>query len=159
MTHDLDSQAGHFEQKFAGYYSLPMTNKAVSASVRKKLERAASKVMKNAHAPYSNFHVGAAILLTNGKIFSGCNVENASYGMTNCAERTAIFSAVAALGPKIEIRAVAVANDHDVPCSPCGACRQVIYEFGPDARIFFQGATGPKQAHITQLLPEGFRLK
>ena len=128
-------------------------------ALRKKLEQAAVKVMKNAHAPYSKFHVGAAILLTNGKIFSGCNVENASYGMTNCAERTAIFSAVAQLGPKIEIQAVAVANDHGVACSPCGACRQVIYEFGPDATIFFQGATGPKQAHITELLPEGFRLQ
>ena len=91
--------------------------------------------------------------------FSGCNVENASYGMTNCAERTAIFSAVAELGPKIEIRAVAVVNDHGVPCSPCGACRQVIYEFGPDATIFFEGTNGPKQAHITELLPEGFRLQ
>ena len=130
-----------------------------SAEVRKKLERAASKVMKNAHAPYSNFHVGAAILLTNGKLFSGCNVENASYGMTNCAERTAIFTAVAELGPDIEIRAVAVTNDHGVACSPCGACRQVIYEFGPDATVFFRGASGPKQAHITELLPEGFRLK
>jgi cytidine deaminase len=136
-----------------------MPPKPISAATRKKLEAAARKVMRNAHAPYSNFHVGAAILLTNGKIFSGCNVENASYGMTNCAERTAIFSAVAALGPKIEIRAVAVANDHGVPCSPCGACRQVIYEFGPDATIFFQGKNGPKQAHITELLPEGFRLK
>jgi cytidine deaminase len=133
--------------------------KPISPAIRKKLLEAAVKVMKNAHAPYSNFHVGAAILLASGKIFSGCNVENASYGMTNCAERTAIFSAVAALGPKIEIRAVAVANDHGVACSPCGACRQVIYEFGPDATIFFQGATGPKQAHITQLLPEGFRLQ
>ena len=135
-----------------------MNKKAVSPGVRKKLERTAAKVMRNAHAPYSNFHVGAAILLTNGKIFSGCNVENASYGMTNCAERTAIFSAVAQLGPKIEIRAVAVTNDHGVACSPCGACRQVIYEFEPDATIFFQGANGPKQAHITELLPEGFRL-
>jgi homotetrameric cytidine deaminase len=90
---------------------------------------------------------------------SGCNVENASYGMTNCAERTAIFSAVAELGPKIEIQAVAVTNDHGVACSPCGACRQVIYEFGPNATIFFQGASGPKQAHITELLPEGFRLQ
>jgi cytidine deaminase len=132
--------------------------KKISPAVRKKLERAASKVMKNAHAPYSNFHVGAAILLTNGKMFSGCNVENASYGMSNCAERTAIFSAVAELGP-IKIRAVAVTNDHGVACSPCGACRQVIFEFGPDATVFFQGANGPKQAHITELLPEGFRLK
>jgi cytidine deaminase len=138
---------------------LSMANKTVSAAMRKRLERAAAKVMKNAYAPYSNFHVGAAILLTNGKIFTGCNVENASYGMTNCAERTAIFSAVAELGPKTEIRAVAVANDHGVACSPCGACRQVIYEFGPDATVFFQGKHGPKQAHITELLPEGFRLQ
>ncbi len=129
------------------------------ASVRKKLEQAAAQVMKNAHAPYSNFHVGSAILLANGEIFTGCNVENASYGMTNCAERTAIFSAVAKLGPKIEIEAVAVTNDQGVACSPCGACRQVIYEFGPNATIYFQGARGPKQAHITELLPEGFRLK
>jgi cytidine deaminase len=136
-----------------------MPKKTLSGSTRKKLELAAQKVMKNAHAPYSNFRVGAAILLADGKVFSGCNVENASYGMTNCAERTAIFSAVAKLGPKIEIRAVAVTNDHGVACSPCGACRQVIYEFGPDAVVFFQGARGPKQAHITELLPEGFRLQ
>jgi cytidine deaminase len=136
-----------------------MPKTAISSALRAKLERGANRAMKNAHAPYSNFHVGAAILLTNGRIFSGCNVENASYGMTNCAERTAIFSAVAQLGPKIEIRAVAVANDHGVPCAPCGACRQVIYEFGPDAVIFFQGQSGPRQAHITALLPEGFRLQ
>lgn len=131
----------------------------LAPGVRKKLEAAAAKAMKNAHAPYSNFRVGSAILLTNGKIYSGCNVENASYGMTNCAERTAIFSAVAELGPKIEILAVAVTNDQGAPCAPCGACRQVIYEFGPGATIFFQGAGGPRQAHITELLPEGFRLQ
>ena len=126
---------------------------------RRRLLKAARATMKNAHAPYSHFRVGSALLTTKGKIFSGCNVENASYGMTNCAERTAIFSAVAALGPKIEITAIAVVNDHGVPCSPCGACRQVIYEFGPNAIVFFQGAKGEKQAHITELLPEGFRLK
>lgn len=131
----------------------------LAADVRRKLEAAAARVMKNAHAPYSKFRVGSAILLTNGKIYTGCNVENASYGMTNCAERTAIFSAVADLGPDIEIQAVAVTNDKGLPCSPCGACRQVIYEFGPDATIFFQGSRGPKQAHITELLPEGFRLQ
>jgi cytidine deaminase len=130
----------------------------LSASAVAKLMTTAQKAMKNAHAPYSGFHVGAAVLLKNGKVFSGCNVENASYGMTNCAERTAIFSAVARLGPKIEIRAVAVANAKGVPCAPCGACRQVIYEFGPEATIYFQGAEGPKQAHIAELLPEGFRL-
>jgi cytidine deaminase len=136
-----------------------MHKKTLDANVQARLLRSAKQVMKNAHAPYSKFRVGAAILLANGKIFSGCNVENASYGVTNCAERTAIFSAVAQLGPKIEIRAVAVVNEQGVPCSPCGACRQVIYEFGPDATIFFQGASGPKQAHITKLLPEGFRLQ
>ena len=136
-----------------------MTKRTLSTGEREKLLRSAKKVMKNAHAPYSKFRVGAAILTADGKIFSGCNVENASYGMTICAERTAIFSAVAELGPKIEIRAVAVINDQGVPCSPCGACRQVIYEFGPDAMIFFQGASGPKQAHITDLLPEGSRLQ
>jgi len=136
-----------------------MRQKIPLASMQAKLLRSANKVMGNAYAPYSKFRVGAAVLLSNGKIFTGCNVENASYGMTNCAERTAIFSAVAQLGPKIEVRAVSVVNDHGVPCSPCGACRQVIYEFGPDATIFFQGAKGPKQAHITELLPEGFRLQ
>jgi cytidine deaminase len=136
-----------------------MRNKMVPTDVQARLLQSAKRVMKNAHAPYSKFRVGAAILLSNGKIFSGCNVENASYGMTNCAERTAIFSAVAQLGPRIEIRAVSVVNDQGVPCSPCGACRQVIYEFGPDATVFFQASDGPKQAHITELLPEGFRLQ
>jgi len=126
---------------------------------RARLLRTAKAAMKKAYAPYSQFRVGAALLTKTGKVFSGCNVENASYGMTNCAERTAIFSAVAELGPKLEVTAVAVVNDHGVPCSPCGACRQVIYEFGPDAIVFFQGAHGDKQAHITELLPEGFRLK
>jgi cytidine deaminase len=126
---------------------------------REKLLRIARTAMKKAYAPYSKFRVGAALLTTTGKVFSGCNVENASYGMTNCAERTAIFSAVAEMGPKLEISAIAVANDQGVPCSPCGACRQVIYEFGPDATVFFQDAKGQQEAHITKLLPEGFRLK
>ncbi|MBZ5682143.1 MAG: cytidine deaminase [Acidobacteriia bacterium] len=136
-----------------------MRKKWLPANVRKRLLRSAQTAMKRAHAPYSKFRVGAAILTTSGKIFIGCNVENASYGLTNCAERTAIFSAVAQLGPAMEIRAVAVTNDQGVPCSPCGACRQVIYEFGPDAIVFFEGARGPKESHITKLLPEGFRLQ
>jgi cytidine deaminase len=136
-----------------------MTKREAAEKQRERLLRTARGAMKKAYAPYSRFRVGAALLTTTGKVFSGCNVENASYGMTNCAERTAIFSAVAQIGPKLEICAIAVVNDHGVPCSPCGACRQVIYEFGPDAIVFFQGADGEKQAHITELLPEGFRLK
>ena len=131
----------------------------ISVAMRARLFRAARKAMKNAYMPFSQFRVGAAILTSRGKIFLGCNVENSSYGMTNCAERTAIFSAVAKDGPDLEILAVAVVNDHGVPCSPCGACRQVIYEFGPRAVIFYEGKNGPKQSPITDLLPEGFRLQ
>ncbi len=127
--------------------------------MRARLMREARKVMKNAFAPFSSFKVGAAILTDKGDIFVGCNVENSLYGMTNCAERTAIFSAVAAKGPRLKIVAVAVANAQGVPCSPCGACRQVIYEFGPDAVVFYQGQNGQTENVITELLPEGFRLK
>ncbi len=133
--------------------------KKVTRKEDERLLRAARKVMKHAHAPYSKFRVGAAFLTTKGKLFAGCNVENASYGLTNCAERTAIFGAVAELGPEFEIRSIAIVNDQGVPCSPCGACRQVIYEFGPDATILFQGKKAWKKSHITELLPEGFRLK
>jgi cytidine deaminase len=133
--------------------------KNASSQRNQRLLQAARKAMKHAYAPYSQFKVGAAMLTSKGKVFSGCNVENASYGLSNCAERTAIFAAIAELGPGLDIRAIAVANDQGVPCSPCGACRQVIYEFGPDATVYFQSAKGWKESHITQLLPEGFRLK
>jgi cytidine deaminase len=123
------------------------------------LLKAARAAFRNSHAPYSNFKVGAAFRTTTGETFTGCNVENASYGMSNCAERTAIFSAVAKLGPAMEIEAIAVACEQNVPCSPCGACRQVIYEFGPHAKVYFQSAKGWKESAITDLLPEGFRLK
>jgi cytidine deaminase len=133
--------------------------KKIPGKQRALLLRAARKVMRHAHAPYSHFRVGAALITAKGEVFAGCNVENASYGMTNCAERTAIFTAVAQSGPRLDIRAVAVVNDQGVPCSPCGACRQVIYEFGPEAMVYFQGSKGWKESHITELLPEGFRLK
>ena len=136
-----------------------MSGDKITSEQRERLIEAARAAAKNAYAPHSQFHVGAAILTSGGEVFSGCNVENASYGMTNCAERTAIFSAIAKSGPTLEIRAVAVLNTQDLPCAPCGACRQVIYEFGPDAKIFFPSARGWQEAHITQLLPEGFRLK
>jgi cytidine deaminase len=129
------------------------------SELRDRLLEAARTAMKNAYAPYSKFRVGAALLTTTGVLVTGCNVENASYGVTNCAERTAIFSAVARLGPRMKLQAIAIVNDHNAPCSPCGACRQVIYEFGPSAMVLFRGVKGWKTIPIEKLLPEGFRLK
>jgi cytidine deaminase len=126
-----------------------------------RLLAAAQKASDHAYAPFSEFFVGAAILTAIGETYTGCNVENSSYGLTNCAERTAIFSAIAdgAGGGKLNIRAVAVINREGIPCAPCGACRQVIYEFGPEAIIIYRNAKGEiTQTPIKELLPEGFRL-
>ncbi len=120
------------------------------------LEKAKS-VLQQAYAPYSKFHVGAAVLTESGNIYVGCNVENASYGLTNCAERTAIFSAVAAEGPDTRLRAVAVWNEPAGPCSPCGACRQVIFEMGRNSIVLFQGEGGNVvEVTAADLLPYGF---
>jgi cytidine deaminase len=126
---------------------------------RDRLVDEARRVAKNAYATYSNFEVGAALLTSEGEVVAGCNVENASYGLTMCAERAAIFSAVARFGPALGIRAIAVLNSKDLSCSPCGACRQVIYEFGPNAIVIFRGSDGWSEVPITSLLPYGFRLK
>ncbi len=134
---------------------MPVTLKPAQ---KEEMLAAARAAFKNAHAPYSNFPVGSAILTERGVLYLGCNVENASYGLTICAERNAIFAAVAAEGSGMRIKAVAVATERDGPCAPCGACRQVIYEFGPDALILFRGQSGTEQMAITKLLPEGFRL-
>lgn len=129
----------------------------LSPAQRDALLSAARRAYQNAYAPYSKFRVGAAVLLENGQVFSGCNVENASYGLTNCAERTAIFSAVSALsGKQVRIRAVAVVNDREVACAPCGACRQVISEFGPDADVFYLGPKGIQHDSMRDLLPNCF---
>lgn len=136
-----------------------MATEKLSHEQRERLLQSAREATRSAYAPYSNFRVGSALLTFDGKIFSGCNVENASYGLTNCAERTAIFSAVAQVGPGLRIRALAVVNDQEAPCSPCGACRQVIYQFGQEATIIFFGASGWKELLIADLLPEGFRLQ
>jgi cytidine deaminase len=126
-----------------------------------ELLQAAQEASTRAYAPFSKFFVGAAILTSDGKIYTGCNVENSSYGLTNCAERTAIFTAIAdgAGNGRLDIKAVAVVNRDGVPCAPCGACRQVIYEFGPNAVIIYRGKAGTiEQTPIAALLPEGFRL-
>jgi cytidine deaminase len=125
---------------------------------RDHLLKLAREAQQNAYAPYSKFRVGAAVLLENGEIFTGCNVENASYGLTNCAERSAIFAAVSRLGgANVKIRALAVVNDRDMPCSPCGACRQVIAEFGPEAILWYQGRNGIQKSTMEHLLPDCFR--
>jgi cytidine deaminase len=127
-----------------------------------QLVAAAQQASERAYAPFSKFYVGAAILTHSGKIFTGCNVENSSYGLTNCAERTAIFSAVAAgaLDAQRELMAIAVVNRDGAVCSPCGACRQVIFEFGPEAVVIYRANSGEiAQTKAKDLLPEGFRLR
>ena len=115
-----------------------------------KLVETAWHARDHAYAPYSNFQVGAALLSADGRIFSGCNVENISYGLTNCAERVAIGAAVAA-GVR-EFLAVAVVADTGVPISPCGACRQVLAEFGVP-RVMLANRRTREEFSLEQLLP------
>jgi cytidine deaminase len=124
------------------------------------LQQRAIAAAHNAYAPYSHFRVGAAVLLSDGTIVTGCNVENASYRLTVCAEQAAIASAVSLHGPGIRIRAIAVANLNDTASQPCGACRQTIHEFStPDTIVFFPGQQGAiAQATISDLLPAAFLL-
>jgi cytidine deaminase len=124
------------------------------------LQQLAIAVAHHAYAPYSNFRVGAAVLLTDGTIVTGCNVENASYRLTVCAEQAAIAAAVSLHGPKIRIQAIAVANLNDTASQPCGACRQTIHEFStPGTIIYFPGEKGAvAQATIADLLPAAFLL-
>lgn len=128
----------------------------ISESDKTRLIRAARNTAKRAYAHYSNFRVGAAILTEKGSLITGCNVENASYGLTICAERSAISAAVAKEGADMRIRALAVVSENSNACPPCGACRQVIFEFGQDAIVIFQGKEGLEEMHISKLLPKGF---
>lgn len=136
-----------------------MSSTELTHQERQSILDAARRALTRAYAPYSNFHVGAAVLTDQGEIFSGCNVENASYGLTICAERSALFTAVQGRkAARLAIRAVAVVNRDGVPCSPCGACRQVISEFGENALVIFQGKKDLVEMSIQDLLPESFRL-
>jgi cytidine deaminase len=119
---------------------------------------AARAVLDRAYAPYSGFRVGAAVLTGSDHVYAGCNVESSSYGLTCCAERAAIFAAVAAEGPHVVVAAVAVTSSREGPCSPCGACRQVIAEFGPDAMVLYPGTEGTVARPIAELLPDTFML-
>ena len=125
-----------------------------------KMRADAEAAMKNAYCLYSNFRVGAAVLSEEGEIFAGCNVENASYGLTICAERNAIFQAVAkgAISKERKLKAVVVVTPAEKLTPPCGACRQVIYEFceQADADIFIFGANKTGSFKLSALLPEAF---
>jgi cytidine deaminase len=134
--------------------SLPSIMSPTPAQLR-RLVSAARRAAKGAYAPYSKFRVGAAVLTPSGRIFTGCNVENASYGLSNCAERTAVFSAVAA-GHR-DLAAVAVYTPTRKPTLPCGACRQVINEFGPAAGIVCVCDSSARiQTTLGELLPRAF---
>ena len=124
------------------------------------LHNLANAAAQNSYSPYSKFRVGAAVLLADGSIHTGCNVENASYRLTTCAEQTAICKAVSMLGPNIRIRAIAVVNLNGAACMPCGACRQTLLEFSDtETWIFFPGTGGAAAAApLSALLPFAFRL-
>jgi cytidine deaminase len=113
-----------------------------------------------AYAPYSHFHVGAALQTRDGRPFPGCNVENAAYGLCNCAERTALFSAVAAGYKPGDFSAMAVVADTPEPVTPCGACRQVLAELcGPSMPVLLANMAGATRlTTVEALLPDGFRL-
>ena len=119
-----------------------------------KLIDTAKEYRERAYCPYSRFQVGAAVLTKHGNIYGGCNVENASYPMTNCAERTAIFKAVSE-GER-EFEAIAVIADTEYPCSPCGACRQVMAEFRIPRIIMANLAGDVKNISLQELLPFAF---
>jgi len=119
-----------------------------------KLMDCAIKARENAYSPYSHFAVGAALLCEDGTLFEGCNIENASYGLTNCAERTAIFKAVSE--GHIKFKALAVVADTEGPCAPCGACRQVMAEFKIPLIILGNLMGNIKIVTIEELLPFSF---
>jgi len=116
------------------------------------LRQLASDVRLRAYAPYSKFQVGAALLASDGRVFTGCNVENISFGLTCCAERSALFSAVAA--GCTEFSQIVIVADSQEPVTPCGACRQVLAEFAPDLEITSTNLQGEVfQANLRDLLP------
>jgi cytidine deaminase len=127
----------------------------LNAEEADRLVAAARRARSRAYAPYSNFTVGAAALCAGGRVFEGCNIENAAYGPTVCAERVALFCAVVA-GCR-DIRAVAVVGPGAGPLTPCGTCRQVMWELAPEATVIMEGEGGERMTTtVAELLPEAF---
>lgn len=131
----------------------------IDSAAIEKLQNAARKAAPNAYAPYSRFRVGAALLFDDGFVSTGCNVENMSYGLTSCAERNALFSAIAERGASHKIVAIAVTNLNEAASPPCGACRQVMSEFvSATAVISFPGNNGLELRPFAELFPFTFHL-
>jgi homotetrameric cytidine deaminase len=138
---------------------MPPSTITISAAQQKELLDAAEQAAHHSYAPYSGFRVGAALLLESGAIVTGANVENASYSLSICAERSAIARAIAQHGPTLRIPAVAVTNLNNAPSSPCGACRQVLAEFMPPHGLVLFPFDGAIQTHtLAELFPLGFDL-
>ncbi|ACB84786.1 cytidine deaminase [Natranaerobius thermophilus] len=132
-----------------------MKKKEIKEELIRNLLSQAEQALQNAYVPYSNYPVGAAMKTKDGETFTGCNVENASYGLTNCAERTAIFKAVSH-GYR-DIQVMAVVSNSERHASPCGACRQVISEFSDDAILILANKDGDYQiVKASELLPGAF---
>ena len=130
----------------------------LTKSETKMLVAEARKAKTAAHAPFSGFRVGAAVLSSSGRMYHGCNVENSSYGLTVCAERVALFTAIAE--GEHSFRAIAVSADGDIPVPPCGACRQVISDLAGDVAVVIDAGTrGARKYQLKDLLPIAFGKK
>src|ERR1700734_1415066 len=139
--------------------SLPAHPSGLSPEQIAELRKLAVAAAEHSYSPYSKFRVGAALMLEDGSIYTGCNIENASYRLTICAENSAIANAINKAGPKIYVRAIAVANLNNAASMPCGACRQILLEFGgPSTWIFGPGENGPVDISLKDLLPFAFHL-
>ncbi|MFC6591083.1 cytidine deaminase [Deinococcus lacus] len=138
--------------------SAPTNANALQLTPDPQLLEGARAAFKQAYAPYSRFHVGAALRTTSGRVFFGANVENASYGLTRCAEQSAV-QAMATVGER-EFTDLVVYSEASPPASPCGACRQILFEFAPEARVVCVNAEGDIISGLVRdFLPHGFRLE
>lgn len=135
-------------------------NASPSQPALEKLMQQAKLAAEQSYSPYSGFKVGAALLLSDGRVVTGTNVENVSFGLTICAERSALVRAVSEFGPGIRIAAVAVANLNEGASPPCGACRQMLAEFAaPDALVVFPASAGTRTMRFDEVLPLGFDMQ
>ncbi len=151
---DEQKEMRAMEEKALELAGITRDDQSLGTPTDDQLLALAREAMARSYSPYSHFKVGACLLCADGRVFTGSNVENASFGLTNCAERTAVFRAVSE-GAK-EFTAIAIAAEHAAPW-PCGACRQVLNEFAPDLRVLITWENGlVAEATLAQLLPHGF---